>query len=296
MFLLFAIVATVALICLWFKKKFSYWEKLGFPSVAGKFPFGSVRGMGTKIHFSELLQKFYGENKGKAPAVGFYLLTQPVLLPTEPELVKDIFVRNFDSFHDRGFYFNEKDDPLSNHLFFLSGQKWKDLRAKLSPTFTSGKIKMMFGNVTTICDKMIDFLAPSADCSDNVEIKDVLSSFTTEVISNVAFGLDVDCLGNPDNEFRIMANAVFEPKPKDKMKILMMNAFPKAAKFFGLAMNNKETTNFFMEVIRKNVEHRESKNIQRNDFLQLLIQMKDSESGLTFSEIAANSFVFFLAG
>lgn len=77
---------------------------------------GSVGEMGFKVHSSDLLKKIYDENKEKAPGVGLYFMTQPVLLPTDPELVKDILVRNFESFHDRGFYFNEKDDPLSGHL------------------------------------------------------------------------------------------------------------------------------------------------------------------------------------
>lgn len=116
MIILYCVVALVALIYFWFKKKFSFWENHGFPSVPGKIPMGSVGEMGFKYHSSDLLKRFYDENKEKAPALGLYFMTQPVLMPTDPELVKDILVRNFESFHDRGFYFNEKDDPLSGHL------------------------------------------------------------------------------------------------------------------------------------------------------------------------------------
>lgn len=115
MIVLYLFAALLALIYFWFKKKFSFWESHGFPSIPAKFPFGSIGGMGTKIHSSDLLKKFYDENK-EAPAVGFYFMTKPALLPIDPELVKDILVRNFESFHGRGFYVNEKDDPLSGHL------------------------------------------------------------------------------------------------------------------------------------------------------------------------------------
>lgn len=129
----------ILLIFLWFRKKFSFWETHGFPYVPGKIPLGSVGEMGFKKHSSDLFKEFYDANKGKAPGFGVYFMTQPVFVPTEPELIKDILVRHFESFHDRGFYFNEVDDPLSKHLFMTSGQEWKDLRAKLSPTFTSGE-------------------------------------------------------------------------------------------------------------------------------------------------------------
>lgn len=113
---LYCLLALVALIFFYFKKKFSFWENHGFPSVPGKIPFGSVGEMGFKYHSCDVLKKLYDENKEKGPAVGLYFMTQPALLPTDPELVKDILVRNFENFHDRGFFFNEKNDPLSGHL------------------------------------------------------------------------------------------------------------------------------------------------------------------------------------
>ncbi|CRL05219.1 CLUMA_CG018250, isoform A [Clunio marinus] len=287
----------ILLVYLFFKQKFSFWEKHGFPFIPGKFPLGSANDLGRKFHSSVLFKRFYDEHKEDAPGgVGMYLMTDPVFLPTDPEVVKDIFVRHFESFHDRGFYFNERDDPLTGHLFTVSGQQWKDLRIKLSPTFTSGKMKMMFGNVSDICDRMIDFIKPTANPKGDVEMKEVLSSFTTEVISSVAFGLETKCLGNPKNEFRKMAAAVFDPPVWEVAKFLFMTAFQDLSKFLRLSLNSKETTNFFMGVIENSLKYRDTNNVQRNDFLQLLIHIRDSESGLSFNEIAANSFVFFVAG
>jgi cytochrome P450 family 6 len=116
MIAVYGLVALVALVYFWFRKKYSFWESHGFPTIPGKFPFGSVSGMGISVHSSDMLKKFYDQHKETSPAFGLYFMTQPVLIPTDPELVKDILVRHFESFHDRGFYFNEKDDPLSGHL------------------------------------------------------------------------------------------------------------------------------------------------------------------------------------
>lgn len=60
----------------------------------------------------------------------------------------------------------------------------------------------------------------------------------------------------------------------------------------GLCINSKETMDFFMGVIKNSVNHREIKNIQRNDFLQLLINTKNSGAGMTMNEMAANSCEF----
>lgn len=109
------------------------------------------------------------------------------------------------------------------------------------------------------------------------------------MISSVAFGLETKCLGNPTNEFRKMASAVFDPPKWETIKFLFMNSFQDLSKMLGLSANTKETTNFFIDVIRKSVSYREENNVQRNDFLQLLIQSKNSESGMTMNEMAANS-------
>lgn len=294
--MLFYIAFVLFAIYFWFKHKFQFWERHGFSSIPGKFPFGSVAEMGYTIHSSDLLKRFYDDFKGKNPAIGMYFMTKPVLLLTEPELIKDVLVRNFENFHDHGFYSNEKDDPLAGHLFFLKGQQWREMRAKLSPTFSSGKIKMMFGYVANIGDRLIDYLRPVADASGTVEMKELLSSFTTEVICSVAFGLETTCMGNPENEFRKAAKTVFDPPKWQTIKFFFMNSFEDFSKMLGLTFNTQETIDFFTSVIRNSLTYRETKKVHRNDFLQLMIQIKDSEVGMTFNEIAANSFVFFLAG
>lgn len=50
-----------------------------------------------------------------------------------------------------------------------------------------------------------------------------------------------------------------------------------------------------MNVVRETIEYREKHNITRNDFLQLMMAMKN-DGALTFEQIAAQCFVFFLGG
>lgn len=112
------------------------------------------------------------------------------------------------------------------------------------------------------------------------------------MISTVAFGLETKCLGNPTNEFRTMASAVFDPPKWETIKFLFMQAFQDFSKFLGLTLNTKKTVDFFMNVIKNSVNYRETNDIKRNDFLQLLIQLKNSEAGMSMSEMAANSCKF----
>lgn len=95
------------------KKRYRYWNDRGFASPPSVFLLGSMKGIGTSIHECEGIDVIYKKYKGKAPAVGIFFFLRPTILPLDPELYKNVLVRDFGSFHDRGFYFDKEGDPLS---------------------------------------------------------------------------------------------------------------------------------------------------------------------------------------
>lgn len=179
------------------------------------------------------------------------------------------------------------------------------MRAKLTPTFTSGKMKFMFHTVSDICDQMIKHLNENGK-SVEVEMKDVLSRFTTDVIGNVAFGLDVNSTKDPDSRFIKMLKK-FQHAPLSRIcKIIFVTIFPGFAKSLGIMITDKEVSEFYLSSVKETVEYREANNVKRNDFLSLLVEIKNhgkinGDAGevvgkLTLEEIAAQAFLFFLAG
>lgn len=94
--------------------------------------------------------------------------------------------KDFNHFTDRGMYFNEKDDPLSANLFSIEGAQWKILRAKLTPTFTSGKMKMMFNTLLECGDVLKERVDEFRQQGTSMDIKEVLGCFSTDVIGNTA--------------------------------------------------------------------------------------------------------------
>lgn len=64
---------------------------------------------------------------------------------------------------------------------------------KLSPIFTSGKMKMMFEIVDPIGDKFVKAIDKELKITNKLEMRQLLAKFTTDVISSVAFGLDSNC-------------------------------------------------------------------------------------------------------
>lgn len=293
--ILYLIIAIIILSYFYFKKQYSYWKDHGFLYAVPSIPVGNLCGVGIKEHLSDFVKREYNNFKDKGPAFGIYLMTKPALILTDVELIHDVTTRCFDSFHDKEFYVNEAADPLMKNLMTSGGQEWKHLREKLSPVFTPSRTKMIFPVLTETADRMIEYLKQPAIDQDTLELKEIFSSFTTEVVANAAFGLDIRCIGHPDNEFRKTIKYTFEPPMSRNIKIFLIFSMPKLAKFFNMTQNPKFVIDFFTKTVRENLEYREKNNIQRDDFFQMLINIKNNE-GMTFNEITANSFLFLIAG
>jgi len=97
------------------------------------------------------------------------------------------------------------------------------MRVKLTPTFTSGKMKMMFPTMQKCGLELQKFLRTSADSGESFDIKDVSARYTINMIATCAFGIDANALENPDCEFRIQGKKIFEPSTKRVFLGLFVN-------------------------------------------------------------------------
>jgi cytochrome P450 family 6 len=278
------VLAAVGLtaIYVYFKVSFSYWKKRGVPILNPTPPFGDIGAViFTRKNASELINECYKEFDGKKFG-GLYNFTMPILLVRDPEVIKDILVKDFEKFHSRGIAVNEKQDPFQGHLFALSGSKWRNLRVKLSPTFTSGKMKMMFGTMVECGKELQECLQDTANNRETIEIKDILARYSTDIIASCAFGIQCNCLKNPDAEFRKWGRKIFEPSFVAKLSRALMLVAPSLRRF--LKFPPKEVGKYFMEMVKETVEYREKNDMKRNDFMQLLIQMKNKTLGVAEEE------------
>lgn len=301
------------------KYKFNYWARHGIAYLEPSFPFGNAKQIILKrVSLGNSFKNFYDEfKKRNLPYGGTYFTFKPELVLVDKDIIKQIFIKDFQYFTDRGTFCDEENDPLSAHLFSLGGAKWKNLRAKLTPTFTTGKMKMMFHTMVACTNELDNILQQKSNTSEPLDIRDLLASFTTDVIGSCAFGLDINCLKTPDTKFKEYGTRVFEPQGIDIVRTLAGVLIPNFMKFFKLAVINKEISDFFKDVVFDTVKYREENNIVRKDFMHLLLQLKNqgkvSEdhltagsikangtknegNGLTDNQIAAQCFVFFLAG
>ncbi|KAL1461142.1 hypothetical protein WDU94_013072 [Cyamophila willieti] len=304
---LFFLIIIAYLLFSLYTKDFLKWEKLGIPYLKPSFPFGNMYALiiERKPRFL-ILQDFYWKFKAQnVPCGGYFHLNEQELLIVDPNLVKQILISDFSSFQDRGLSgLNVDKEPIIRHLFSIEGVRWKPMRQKLSPTFSSGKIKFMFETMKA-CSQDLKFHLDSnlSESCDIIDVKNMCESYTLDVIGSCAFGLDVHCLRNPHDEFRTAALRLFSRSYSSFLKSIFLKTCPTIAQSLGVKSTGRESTRFFTQLVTQNVEYREKNNVQRQDFLNLLVELKNARErngtediDITMDLIVSNVFLFFIAG
>ncbi|KAG4072640.1 hypothetical protein HA402_004729 [Bradysia odoriphaga] len=297
------------------QQRHRFWSSRGFVQLDPKFLFGNISTSKVRSSFGQMLQQFYEKSKVHK-MVGIYLFYKPVLLVNDPVLLQHVFIKSFGSFHDRPVNINLEVDPLQDNLFNTPGKKWRELRAKLSPTFSSGKLKAMFPIIKDCGKTLEDYLEKNVEKGNDVfDFRDLFARLTTNIISSVAFGIDNDCINDPDHIFRKMGVRIFEMDSKKKLRAAIATFLPILKNVIKFKFTHDDVEEFFHGVVKQTLEYRERNNVERNDFMQLLIQLKnqgylsadkgESKSAekenldlkkLSYEDLAANALLFFIAG
>lgn len=119
------IVLSILLISIYryYKFTFSYWRSENVPFIKPIFPYGNFNIFGRDFHPAHSIQKVYQCFKGTDQFCGIFFYIRPMALLLELDLIKNVLVKDFQNFTERGLYYNEKDDPISAHLLALEGMR-----------------------------------------------------------------------------------------------------------------------------------------------------------------------------
>ncbi|XP_030573620.1 probable cytochrome P450 6d4 [Drosophila novamexicana] len=300
------------------KHHYSYWERRGFPyDKNASIPFGCLASV-WRMEKAMGMAVYDVYKNSKERFLGTYLLFRPAVLVRDAELARRVLAQDFASFHDRGVYVDEHKDPLSASIFALRGQSWRSMRHKLSPCFTSGKLKGMYSTSEDIGIKMIAHLQKELpeQGSKEVDLKAVLQTYAIDIIASVIFGLDVNSYEQPDNKFKKLVTIIRRNTRFTALFGMMIFLVPPVAKFlFRIGFKNPVGL-AMLAIVKDTIEYREQHGIVRKDMLQLLMQLRnkgsidddDSKSwslqtnddgqlqSISLETITAQAFIFYVAG
>uniref|UniRef100_A0A1B6LA08 Cytochrome P450 n=1 Tax=Graphocephala atropunctata TaxID=36148 RepID=A0A1B6LA08_9HEMI len=205
---------------------------------------------------------------------GFFLLKVPILAMKDPSLIQQILTKDFAHFQDRGFN-TSLGDLMSMSMFFQKGDSWRSLRYKLSPTFTSGKLKLMFHQMVKSGDHVIDSIVKSL--GKVVDAKAMTHEFVIEVIASTAFGLDFSKNNAETEEFVSKSVRVTKTTFLMKIKFLFILIAPELMKLLKMSILSSDVEEYFLNLTKATKEYRRKNNIKRDDYFQLLLTLQEAE-------------------
>ncbi|OXU30705.1 hypothetical protein TSAR_012773 [Trichomalopsis sarcophagae] len=279
-----------------------FWSSRGVKGPKPRPLFGTtldfaIGRMSLAQHTSQVYEAYSDE-----PLVGLFTNRKPVLMLRDPEIIKSVLVKDFSVFSDRGFRSATKAEPLSQHLFALEPKRWRPLRQKLSPTFTSGKLKDMFYLLRECTEHLSSFLEDCVERNPVIECRDLAAKFTTDCIGVCAFGLNANAIADEDSQFRKVARKVLLGSSiLSRVRNYLRFVAPWLMDLLSPVFYDREVNEFFIGTIAQTMDYRKKNNVERNDFIDLLMAIKDDPSKvgdieMTDTVIASQAFIFFLAG
>uniref|UniRef100_A0A1Q3FR14 Putative cytochrome p450 9f2 n=1 Tax=Culex tarsalis TaxID=7177 RepID=A0A1Q3FR14_CULTA len=330
-----AVFAIILLLYHYLAKKYEYFLPKPIPCIKPSFLLGSTGPMILRQRDISSHMKWLYNQFPDFKVIAFYDLTTPIIMLRDPEVIKKIGVKDFDYFSDHSPSMGGASEDevsgevlFSNSLFALRGQKWRDMRATLSPAFTGSKMRHMFELVADSAKSMADFFKAEAQAGKRLEyeMKDTLSRFSNDVIATVAFGIKVDSMREQENDFYVKGKQMLNFQSFFVLlKFLFMKTFPSLTLKFKIDILNKNLSTYFKTMIIDNMKQREAHSIVRNDMIHMLMEVrkgtlkhqkeeKDTKDAgfatveestvgksnhsreWTENELIAQCFLFFLAG
>ncbi|KMQ88037.1 cytochrome p450 9e2 [Lasius niger] len=246
----------------------------------------------------DLVQNTYNLHP-EAKYVGMFDITGPLIVLRDRDLIKSIALKNFDLFPDHRTLVEEHQDPLfGKNLFALKGERWRQVRPIMSPAFTSSKMKGMFKLMSDYAAEFSNYLTQMPAEKRIMDIKDVFTRYTNDVIATCAFGITVDSMRSPKNEFYVYGKKATTFNSISFLKICIFRSLPWLAQLLKLRLIRAKLANFFQDLIETTIKTRDEKGIVRPDMLQMMMDSrgKEGKAGLSIEDMVSQAFVFFLAG
>ncbi|XP_032682978.1 cytochrome P450 9e2-like [Odontomachus brunneus] len=245
--------------------------------------------------YVDMIQTVYNIHQ-EAKYVGIFHLTGSFLMLRDVEVVKSVCKKNFDAFEDHFFFGDNVPDTLfAKHLIALRGDKWRNMRKLLSPAFTSCKLKMMFPLISNCAMNFSEFLANLPVEKRTMKLKNVFGWYSNDVIASCMFGISVDSIRHPDNDFYVYGKIATDFNMYSLMKILLMQHAPTLTHLLNITVVKDPVRAFFIKMVAETIRMREERGITRPDVIQLMMENRDKQA-LSIEEMTSQVFSFYLGG
>lgn len=278
---LYVLAATIIIgifaykIILW--QRFKFWKDKNIEQVPPIFPSGNFHDvLLQKKSIGEFLADLY--KYSKAEITGFYIFHTPHILVRSPDIIKQVLVSDFGYFHDRTIASDERADSLGSKLLLnVKNPEWKVMRQKVTPIFTTSKIRGMSEHVVKSSKDLIKYLDENHH-KGALESKELCAKFTTDVITSCAFGVEANCFNDEDAPFREAGRQLIDTTFMNGVRFMCYFLLPVVVRIFRVPFFHRGTMQFLKDAFLQTIGHREAvAGRPRGDLVDIIIELKKNK-------------------
>uniref|UniRef100_A0A8C7I0H0 unspecific monooxygenase n=1 Tax=Oncorhynchus kisutch TaxID=8019 RepID=A0A8C7I0H0_ONCKI len=239
---------------------------------------------------------------------GIYDGRQPVLCTMDKSMIKTVLIKECHNIFTNRRNFAFLNGEMFDAVSVAEDDAWRRIRSVLSPSFTSGRLKEMFGIMKQHSANLLNGMKKQADKDQTIEVKEFFGPYSMDVVTSTAFSVDIDSLNNPSDPFVSNVKKMFKFNLFNPLFLLIL-FFP----FTGPILEKMKFSffptavlDFFYASLAKIKSGRDAGNsTSRVDFLQMMIDSQkgndtktggEQTKGLTDHEILSQAVIFIFGG
>ncbi|GBN73855.1 Cytochrome P450 3A5, partial [Araneus ventricosus] len=214
---------------------------------------------------------------------GYYLGEIPYIVVNDLEMLKQVFIKDSNVFINRPSLFLDV-APLNKTLLALKDKRWKEVRSLLTPTFSSGKIKLMTHIVSKKVDVTVSVVDKHADKNEMFDMYQLFQGLTLDVIADCALAMKTHCQENPQDIFLKTVRDFFRIAYNRAVDYAIMFPFVAAVmSFISNYLTAGQMTTLIVDSVKTAIAtRRKNSDVRSMDILQLMLDHKDGKYSFIF--------------
>nr|QVK45579.1 cytochrome P450 [Brachionus paranguensis] len=220
--------------------------------------------------------------------LGYFQGSTAVVETTDLNLLKSMLIKDFGVFTNRRRVEALMFEPYDHFLSLIKDEEWKRIRAVLSTSFTSGKLKSMSKLMMECSNQLNNHLKKVADQDATFNGRDYFEGLTLDVICSCCFGFSVDSISEPHNEIIKHLKSLFLDSMTKDPRFMLIILFPKLATFLQkrnlLELIPKSSITFLKTLTFSIMQRRKDKSEYRDDFIQSMVEHEKNMENNTINE------------
>lgn len=203
-----------------------------------------------------------------------YDSTEPILYLRDPELIKQVTIRDFDSFENFGYVPGKSGELAANRIGFFNttGGEWRALRHVTTPALMSKNNRHFAHKISGCVTEIREVLEKNAGKPINLE--DYIYTYTMDCLGKACFSLDFGTTVNGGSVILDKSMSLFRT-----WRFVLTSMAPTLCYYLNISIWNLESVRYLFKFTEKIVAEREAMSeSSTDDFVDSMLRTKNEEA------------------